>query len=174
MCKNNENYTHFKKQSTILARLFQLIAMRIITLGEHLSFPEMAAQIPKDAHSGFGKSPAIQQLAPKLADITGERLRSMDATGISLQVLSVDTSGANLLSPTDGPAFATQYNDLIAGRIRGFETRFTAFADLPMTAPAAAADELERTVTTHHFRGAMIRGLTRDQFADLTTFLNRE
>ena len=144
--------------------------MRIITLEEHISFPEMAAQIPKEALGGFGQSERMQQLVPKLADITGERLKSMDVNGITVQVLSVDSSGANLLSPEQGPAFAMRYNDLIAERIAGFEDRFTAFAHLPMTAPMAAADELDRAVKEYHFRGVMIRGLTQDQFLDHPKF----
>ena len=100
--------------------------MRIVTLEEHISFPEMSNKIPKEALGGFGQSERMQQLSPKLADITGDRLKSMDDNGITMQVLSVDSSGANLLSPQDGPAFATQYNDLIAERIAGFENRFTA------------------------------------------------
>lgn len=95
----------------------------------------MADKIPKDALGGFGQSKRMQQLIPKLADITGERLKSMDDNGIAMQVLSVDSSGANLLNPKDGPAFATRYNDPIAKRIAGFENRFAAFAHLPMTAP---------------------------------------
>lgn len=144
--------------------------MRIVTLEEHISFPEMAEQIPKNALGGFGQSERMQQLTPKLADITGERLKSMDSNGISMQVLSVDSSGANLLNAEAGPAFATEYNDLIAKRIAGFEHRFTAFAHLPMTAPIAAADELERVVTNYNFRGAMIRGLTQDKFLDQPEF----
>ena len=144
--------------------------MRIVTLEEHISFPEMADQIPKEALGGFGQSAVMQRIAPKLADITNDRLKSMDANGITMQVLSVDSSGANLLSAEQGPAFAMQYNDLIAERIAGFEDRFTAFAHLPMTAPIAAADELERVVKEHHFRGAMIRGLTRDLFLDHPQF----
>lgn len=144
--------------------------MRIVTLEEHISFPEMADQIPKDALGGFGQSERMQQLMPKLADINGDRVKSMDANGISMQVLSVDSSGANLLGAKEGPAFATRYNDLIAARIKGFENRFTAFAHLPMTAPVAAADELERVVTEYHFRGAMIRGLTNDKFLDQPEF----
>ncbi|GAA3958190.1 amidohydrolase family protein [Mucilaginibacter dorajii] len=145
--------------------------MRIVTLEEHISLPEMTDLIPKDALGGFGQSERMQQLKPKLADITGERLKSMDDNGISIQVLSVDSSGANLLNPQEGPAFAMQYNDLIAQRITGFEDRFTAFAHLPMTAPMAAADELERTVKEYHFRGAMIRGLTQDKFLDQPEFV---
>lgn len=144
--------------------------MRIVTLEEHIAFPEMTERIPAAALGGFGQSEAMQRMAPKLADITGERLASMDANGITMQVLSVDSSGANLLPAKDGPAFASHYNDLIAERIKGFEDRFAAFAHLPMTAPLAAADELERAVKAYNFRGAMIRGLTQDRFLDEPEF----
>ena len=144
--------------------------MRIVTLEEHISFPEMTAKIPKDALGGFGQSEVMQRLTPKLANITGDRLKSMDDNGITMQVLSVDSSGANLLSAENGPAFAMRYNDMIAEKITGFENRFTAFAHLPMTAPEAAADELERAVKEFGFRGAMVRGLTQDQFLDHPKF----
>lgn len=144
--------------------------MRIVTLEEHISFPEMAGRIPKDALGDFGQSEAMRRIAPKLADITGERLKSMDANGIAMQVLSVDSLGASLLSSGEAPAFAMQYNDLIAEKIAGCRDRFTAFAHLPMTAPLAAADELERAVKEYHFCGAMVRGLTGDKFLDQPEF----
>jgi len=144
--------------------------MRIITLEEHISFREMAAQVPQEALGGFGTSPRMQKLVPLLEDITGERLDSMDRNGISMQVLSVDSAGANLLDETEGPAFAALYNDKIAEKIVNHRNRFTAFANLPMTAPVAAADELERAVTTYGFCGAMIRGVTQDKFLDDPVF----
>lgn len=144
--------------------------MRIVTLEEHISFPEMTALIPKEALGRFGQSPVMEKMRPKLADIDDQRLASMDANEITLQVLSVDTVGANLLTAEAGPAFATRYNDLIAQRIARHPTRFTAFAHLPMTNPPAAADELERTVVTYGFRGAMISGLTEGQFLDHPKF----
>jgi predicted TIM-barrel fold metal-dependent hydrolase len=147
-----------------------LFPMRIITLEEHISFPEMAAQVPREALGNFGQSPRMRQLLPLLEDVTGERLRSMDRNGITMQVLSVDSAGANLLDEEKGPAFAARYNDLIAERIAAHRNRFTAFAHLPMTAPSAAADELERVVKTYDFCGAMIRGVTQDQFLDHPRF----
>jgi predicted TIM-barrel fold metal-dependent hydrolase len=144
--------------------------MRVVTLEEHVSFPEMTSQIPKEALGGHDNSAMMQQMAPKLADIDGERLKSMDENGITMQVLSVINTGANLLSPADGPAFAQQYNDMLADKIAKHPGRFAAFANLPTTAPAAAADELERTVKTHGFKGALINGLTQDEFLDAPKF----
>src|SRR5581483_7664332 len=111
--------------------MYLLLPMRIITLEEHIAFPEMAAQIPQEALGNFGKSPRMQQLIPLLEDITGDRLHSMDRNGIAMQVLSVDSAGANLLDAQKGPAFAARYNDLMAERIAMHRNRFTAFAHLP-------------------------------------------
>jgi uncharacterized protein len=146
--------------------------MRIVTLEEHLTFPELTSQIPKTLlpDNSFDRSPMMEKLAPKLADITGDRLQSMDQNGISVQVLSVAGPGADLLSAEDGPAFASQYNDAIAAKINAHTDRFAAFAHLPMSAPEAAADELERTIEKYAFKGALINGLTKGKFLDDKAF----
>lgn len=144
--------------------------MRIVTLEEHVSFPEMTQLLPAGLQENRRPSSAALQMMPKLADVSGERLQSMDACGISLQVLSVENTDVNLLNSEQAPAFASRYNDLLAEKIKAHPGRFTAFAHLPMTAPEAAADELERTVKTYGFRGAMIRGLTNGLFLDAPVF----
>jgi len=146
--------------------------MRVVTLEEHITFPELVDQIPQEAKDKhyLDQSPAIQKLAPKLDDVIGERLQSMDANGITTQVLSVAGAGADLLDENHGPAFAKAYNDAIAKRIAAHPDRFKAFAHLPTTNPEAAADELERTVKSYNFRGALINGLTNDEFLDDTKY----
>jgi predicted TIM-barrel fold metal-dependent hydrolase len=142
--------------------------MRVVTLEEHITFPELIDNMPREARDRhyLGKSPAIQKMAQKLADIDGERLKSMDDNGISVQVLSVAGEGADLLDAASGPAFAKEYNDTIAAQIAPYPDRFKAFAHLPTTNPEAAADELERTVKTYNFCGALINGLTNGEFLD--------
>jgi hypothetical protein len=142
--------------------------MRVVTLEEHITFPELVEKLPQEAKNKhyLSGSPAMQKLATKLADIDGERLQSMDENGITTQVLSVAGEGADLLDATQSPAFATAYNDAIAERIAAHPGRFKAFAHLPTTNPAAAADELERTVKNYRFCGALINGLTNDEFLD--------
>ena len=142
--------------------------MRVVTLEEHVTFPEMIARLSAEelAKHPVGQSPAIQKLAPKLADVNGERLQSMDANGITVQVLSVTGAGADLLDAEAGPVFATAYNDMIAGQIAKNPGRFKSFAHLPTTNPEAAAKELDRTVATYCFCGALINGLTHDEFLD--------
>ncbi|WP_142682855.1 amidohydrolase family protein [Chitinophaga polysaccharea] len=144
--------------------------MRIVAIEEHVSFPEMTRHLPADISDKQTPSAAATQMMPKLADISGERLNAMDGSGISMQVLSVENTDVNLLNSTNAPAFAARYNDLLAEKIKDYPNRFTAFAHLPMTAPLAAADELERTVMSYGFRGAMIRGLTNGEFLDAPKF----
>ena len=144
--------------------------MRIVTLEEHVSFPEMTALIPTHLLENKKPSAVAMQMMPKLEDITGERLDSMNELGITMQVLSVENTDVNLLEGAAATAFAARYNDLLAEKIKGSPDRFTAFAHLPMTAPAAAADELERTVKLYGFRGAMIRGVTNGEFLDNPKF----
>ena len=144
--------------------------MRIVTIEEHVSFPEMTQFIPEGLLTKKEPSGPAVQMMSKLADISGERLDSMNQTGISMQVLSVENMDVNLLDNTSAPEFASKYNDLLADKIKDHPDRFTAFAHLPMVNPSAAADELERTVKTYGFRGAMIRGLTKGKFLDVPEF----
>lgn len=144
--------------------------MRIVILEEHVSIPEMTSLIPSRFLSNKQPSSAAAVMMPKLADISGERLDSMNQSGISMQVLSVENTDVNLLDSTSALDFASKYNDLLAEKIKDYHDRFAAFAHLPMIAPAAAADELERTVKSYGFRGAMIRGLTSGEFLDAPKF----
>jgi predicted TIM-barrel fold metal-dependent hydrolase len=146
------------------------IKMRIVTLEEHVSFPEMTSLIPSSILKDKNPSGAAMQMMPKLSDISGERLDSMNESGITMQVLSVENTDVNLLDSSSAPDFASKYNDLLFDKIKDYPDRFNAFAHLPMTAPAAAADELERTVKGYGFRGAMIRGLTNGEFLDAPKF----
>lgn len=142
--------------------------MRVVTLEEHITFPALTNKLPQEAKDKnyLSKSPEMQRLVAKLDDITGERLQSMDDNGIATQVLSVGGEGADLLDAGSGPIFAKEYNDAIASRIAAHPGRFKAFAHLPTTNPEAAADELERVVKSYNFCGALINGLTNDEFLD--------
>ena len=52
------------------------------------------------------------------------------------------------------------------GRIADHPGRFAAFAHLPTRVPAAAADELERTVAELGCKGALVSGTIRGAFLD--------
>jgi 2,3-dihydroxybenzoate decarboxylase len=103
----------------------------------------------------------------RLFDLGALRLREMDEAGIDMQILSHGAPSAQKL-PADGAsaALVRAVNDRLAAVCAAHPNRFAAFATLPSNDPAAAADELERTVTKHGFRGAMMHGLSSGVFLD--------
>jgi len=95
----------------------------------------------------------------------------MDAAGIDLQVLSHVQPGVQLI---DDPALAqslcVEVNDWLGDVTATFPERFAGFAMLPTQAPELAADELERTVKRHGFKGALINGHTHGRYLDDRSF----
>ena len=94
----------------------------------------------------------------------------MDANGISVQVLSATGAGAELLPPDEAPAHARATNDILARAVAENPGRYAGFTHLATTNPAAAADELERTVTEYGFVGGMVHGTTDGKFLDDPAF----
>jgi predicted TIM-barrel fold metal-dependent hydrolase len=141
--------------------------MRIVTLEEHYIFADLADQVDHEAIARRGMplpGSAAAAAAPRklLADLGADRLADMDASGISVQVLSQSGAGADLLEPAKAVPLAKAFNDRLAAVIRQHPDRYAGFAHLPMTAPEAAADELERSVRELRFKGAMVNGIAAD------------
>lgn len=84
------------------------------------------------------------------------RLRDMDAAGVDLAVLSFTTPGVHVEAPERGVRLARLVNDAYAALVRAHPDRFSALATLPLQAPEAAADELERAVKRLGLPGAMV------------------
>lgn len=145
--------------------------MRVVALEEHFSIPALIRQIDVGAivKRGFPvgrwKGPDTQ-----LADLGAGRLRDMDQTGITVQVLSASGPGADLVDGPEGVALARSMNDVLARTVQAHPDRFAGFAHLPMRDPQAAADELERAMRELGFCGAMINGMTQDCFLDHERF----
>ena len=144
--------------------------MRIVALEEHFHAPELIETVGRDRalRRGWPGGDAHPKAAMReaLAEVGADRLADMDAAGVSVQVLSAAGPGADLLPPESGPDLARAYNDRLKRSVDGRPDRFAGFAHLPMTAPGAAADELERAVTELGFRGGLINGLTDGRFLD--------
>jgi predicted TIM-barrel fold metal-dependent hydrolase len=134
--------------------------MRVVALEEHIAFGSFASG------GGRGAGP----LQKYLEDVDNERLASMDAAGITMQVLSVPIPGAAMIAPDEAASFARRYNDAVAAAARRHPGRFSAFAHLPLMVPEAAADELERGVRELGSAGALISGTTHGKFLDDPTF----
>ncbi len=137
--------------------------MRLITLEEHYRAPALKSV------GGLPDPPPDSPMAKiqaKLDDLGDQRLADMDAGGIDIQVISHGAPGTEQIEPADAIELAREANDYLAASIAPHPDRFAAFATLPTAAPAEAADELERTVSEHGFKGALINGHVRGRFLD--------
>ena len=141
--------------------------MRVISIEDHFWTPAIAEAI------GALRNPDTDPggpLATDLADLGERRLAAMDAAGIDVQVISHTTPGVQHLDADTAIPLARDANDALARAVGAHPDRFAGFATLPTSAPEAAADELERTVTELGFKGAMINGHTDGRFLDDRAF----
>jgi len=149
--------------------------MRIVALEEHYTVPRIVAGIAPDAiaRRGFpGPDVTWGQTTKRteLADLGDARLADMDASGITVQVLSVAGPGADLVPGQAGVDLARAYNDALAEACVRHPTRYRGFAHLPLLDPEKAADELERCVRQLGFHGVLVNGATDGRFLDDPAF----
>jgi uncharacterized protein len=145
--------------------------MRVVALEEHFSVPDVVKRIDPAAikRRGFqprrapASGPGPLELLPEIGE---RRFKFMDEAGVTLQVLSNNGPGPDLVPGPDGVAMAREINDYLAGAIARHPERFAGFAVLPMASPDACAAELERCVKQLKFVGAMVHGTTEGRFLD--------
>lgn len=139
--------------------------MRTIALEEHFVTAELA---------GYGASTSTiaqphvwAEASRRLADLAGERLPEMDAAGVDLAVLSLNSPGIQAEPDAQlAVARAAEVNDLLAGLIAEHPTRYSGFAALPLQDGEAAAKELERAVRQLGLRGALVNAHTQGRYLD--------
>jgi uncharacterized protein len=146
---------------------------RTITLEEHYAtsaFMEgpgrQLKEMAQAGHSHPQVAAGYAQLISQLCDIDEGRIAGMDAAGIDMQFLSLTSPGVEQLDPSAAVALAHETNDILAEAVRRHPTRLAGFAALPTAAPDKAADELERTIHEHGFKGALINGHTGGRYLD--------
>jgi predicted TIM-barrel fold metal-dependent hydrolase len=139
--------------------------MRTIALEEHHASPEYLDQVegerPQQDQPGF---------LSRLCDVGPGRIAAMDEAGIDVQVLALAVPGVEQLDPATAVTLARQENDKRGAVVAEHAGRFAGFATVPTPDPAAAADELERTVREYGFVGAMVNGHTQGRYLDHPDF----
>ncbi|KAF2446295.1 amidohydrolase 2 [Karstenula rhodostoma CBS 690.94] len=140
----------------------------LITLEEAFLSPHVqsfyAAQNHPDPHAPSGLT---GYATSALLEFGAARLSSMDANGISLQIVS---HVPNPL-PLDIPTAQAVNDDAAAHIVANPAGRFAAFATLPMKYPPAAAAELRRCVEELGFVGALVDSNCGGAFYDDADFL---
>lgn len=141
--------------------------MRTITVEEHFVTPGFVAGPGKGFLDRFRNSgPRGAIIAERLFDIGEKRIAEMDAAGIDMQVLSLNSPGVEQADPDEAIACAREANDFLADAVKRHPTRFAGFAALAIQAPDEAAKEFERCVRQLGFKGANINGHTRGRYLD--------
>jgi len=141
--------------------------MRTITLEEHFATPGFLSgpghQL-KERALKFGG--AAEKLFEQLCDVGEKRIAEMDAARIDMQVLSLTSPGTEQVDAANAMALAREANDFLADAVRKNPSRFAGFAALPTATPDKAAEELQRMVREHNFKGAIINGHSRGRYLD--------
>lgn len=148
--------------------------MKLIALEEHFdtagvraAWSRLDAENADDSLKLFDNNSKVQA---RLEDLSEDRIRQMDDSGVDVQVLSLTTPATQNLEATDAVALAREANDLVAATIKRHPDRFQGFATLPTPVPDQAAYELQCAVNDLGFKGAMLCGRTRDRNLDHPDF----
>ncbi len=139
-------------------------ACPVIAIEEHYWDPELTKHY---AGSEAGRGGETEE---RLYDFGALRLKEMDEAGIDVQVLSHGAPSTQKLGIDLAVGLTRAVNDRLAKVCAANPKRFAAFAALPTIDPQAAADELERAVKSHGFKGAMIHGMSNGEFVDLKKY----
>ena len=141
--------------------------MYTIAVEEHFAIPAILARTAHVAGPQLPQDAAATR--PHLLDLGEMRIAAMDATGVDVAVISHTAPGIEHIGAADAAALAREANDVLLDAVSRHPTRFAGFATLPVTDPAAAAEELRRTVDLG-LRGTLLNGTVGGRFLDDPAF----
>jgi len=104
------------------------------------------------------------QIHDRLLDLDEERIDIMDKAGLDMQVLSLTSTGVQMLDSDTAAAVAIAANDRLADAIARHPTRYAGLATVPPQNPAAAVAEVERAIDTLNLNGVVINSHTDGEF----------
>jgi hypothetical protein len=143
------------------------VKLRTITLEEHFASPGWIAGPGQSFIERLHSSGAPgARILGQLQDVGDTRIAAMDAAGIDMQVLSLNSPGIEQADVEEQIAIARESNDFVADAVKKNPKRFAGFAALPVAAPEQAAAELDRRVRQEGFKGTLINGHTRGRYLD--------
>jgi aminocarboxymuconate-semialdehyde decarboxylase len=142
--------------------------MTIIDVHNHYFPPDFLAAIEKgpsnfrvtfdDEGNPVLHSPGdYNVVVPGHRDIA-HRQEVLDRAGVDRQVLSFTAPGTSIEEPARAVELARLVNDRLAQVVAERGDRFSALAHLPLNAPEAAVDELDRVMDELGLPGAMLYG----------------
>ena len=141
--------------------------MRTITVEEHFISPGFLSGPGREFVEQLrARGPRGVKICDDLQDVGDKRVAGMDAAGIDMQVLSLNSPGVEQSDAAEQIAIARESNDFLAEAVKQHPARFAGFAALPVAAPDKAAEEFDRCIRQLGFKGALINGHTRGRYLD--------
>ncbi|NIJ08154.1 2,3-dihydroxybenzoate decarboxylase [Sphingomonas vulcanisoli] len=137
-----------------------------IALEEHFA----TADTIGDSEPYFGRDVWPTKKA-QLLDLQDERLRRMDACGIEVSIVSLNSPAVQARADAAlAIDIARRANDQLAEQIARRPDRFRGFAALPLQDPEAATLELRRAVEELGFVGALVNGYSQTGSMDKAVY----
>ena len=138
-----------------------------IAFEEHFAIAETL----EETRSFAGDSGMWDDFTRQILDLDDERLERMDATGIELAILSLNSPGVQkILDADEALDIAKKGNERMAEAVAKHPDRYAALAALPMHDPDAASRELTRCVKDLGFKGCMVNGFQQVGDADTVKY----
>ena len=106
----------------------------------------------------------------RLVDLGEGRIREMNKTGITMQVLSLYMGMLDLLDEPDAISMARQTNDELSVAVKRHPDRFAGFAAVARHNPEEAARELDRAVTELGLVGLCVNSHFNGEYLDLDKY----
>jgi 2,3-dihydroxybenzoate decarboxylase/5-carboxyvanillate decarboxylase len=101
-----------------------------------------------------------------LLDLTGERLRDMDANDVDMQLLSLTAPGVQLFDADTATELATVANDRLAEVVAQHPGRFAGLASFAPQSPKRAVREMERAIQKLKLNGFVVNSHTNNEYLD--------
>ncbi len=112
-----------------------------------------------------------EEISHYLTDLHGQLLRDMDASGVGMSILSLNSPAVQAITQKQQAIeVARRANDYLAEQVAKNPARFQAFAALPMQDPEAAAAELIRCVKQLGFKGCLVNGFSQIDVEDSAVY----
>ncbi len=154
---------------------------RRIAVEEIYCPPEVIAALKRIIQEDPGLEPGFLELISedtersantvrRMQDVGEERLTAMDEGGIAMAVLSNWAPGVQIFSAAEGTELAALTNDRTAEVVAARPDRFAALATIAPQNPAAAAQEVDRAMTSLSMNGVLINSHTHNEYLDNRKF----
>ena len=155
----------------------QTVDYRRIAVEEIYCPPEIIAALKRTIQQNPDLEPGFVDLVSernersidsvrRMQDVGEERFAAMDAGGIAMAILSNFAPGVQIFGMEEGTELAALWNDRAAEVVAARPDRFAALATVAPQNPEAAAQEVDRAMTSLGMNGVLINSHTHNEYLD--------